>query len=132
MTPAPLAPPVAEVDPLNDPKGNLSKRSVYFPYKIDAIQNAYVSLLKAHGNYLGKHPERKVRVEGNCDERGSNEYNLALGQRRANNTRQSLIDNGATSGQISAVSYGEDRPRSHERTEAGWAENRRADLNYNP
>ncbi len=120
-----------EVDPLNDPASILAGRSVYFPFDVDAVQEADKALLQAHGKYLSEHAARKVRLEGNCDERGSNEYNLGLGQRRADNTKKMLELSGAKSAQVSTVSYGEEKPRCTEHNEACWKQNRRADLNYN-
>jgi len=79
---------------------------------------------------LGSHEDRKVRVEGNADERGSSEYNLALGQRRANNTKKSLVLGGAKAEQVEAISYGEERPQAVGHDETAWAQNRRADISY--
>lgn len=117
-------------DPLNDPASILAGRSVYFPFDVDAVQEADKALLQAHGRYLSERADRKVRIEGNCDERGSNEYNLGLGQRRADNTKKMLELSGAKSGQLSTVSYGEEKPRCTDHDEACWKQNRRADLNY--
>jgi peptidoglycan-associated lipoprotein len=117
-------------DPLNDPASILAGRSVYFPFDVDAIQDADKPLLQAHGRYLSERADRKVRIEGNCDERGSNEYNLGLGQRRADNTKKMLELSGAKAGQLSTVSYGEEKPRCTDHDEACWKQNRRADLNY--
>jgi len=104
--------------------------SVYFPFDIDAVQDADRETIMSHGAYLAKHPELKVRVEGNADERGSSEYNLGLGQRRANNTRKALVLGGAQASQIETVSYGEEKPRCTEHDEACWKQNRRADIHY--
>ncbi len=127
---APAPATKTEVDPLNDPASILAGRSVYFPFDVDAVQEADKALLQAHGKYLAEHADRKVRLEGNCDERGSNEYNLGLGQRRADNTRKMLELSGAKAGQLSTVSYGEEKPRCTDHNEACWKQNRRADLNY--
>ena len=88
--------------------------------------------VQAHGEYLAKNDNAKVRVEGNCDERGSSEYNLALGQRRANNVKKLLILSGAKSSQIETISFGEEKPRCAEHNEACWSQNRRADIDYLP
>jgi peptidoglycan-associated lipoprotein len=120
----------ALADPLNDPASPLAKRDVHFPFDVDAIQATDKVSIKAHGDYLGSHPERKVRTEGNADERGSSEYNLALGQRRANNTKKALVLSGAKAEQIEAISYGEEKPLATAHDESAWAQNRRADLNY--
>lgn len=127
---APAGQAQTAVDPLNDPASILAGRSVYFPFDVDAVQESDKALLQAHGKYLGEHADRKVRVEGNCDERGSNEYNLALGQRRADNTKKMLELSGAKAGQVSTASYGEEKPRCTSHDEACWKQNRRADLNY--
>jgi peptidoglycan-associated lipoprotein len=105
-------------------------RSVFFPFDVDAVQAGDRATIQAHGAYLGKNSKAKVRVEGNADERGSSEYNLALGQRRANNVKKLLILSGAKSSQIETVSYGEEKPRATGHDEASWAQNRRADVVY--
>jgi peptidoglycan-associated lipoprotein len=133
-TPAPAVaettPPAVANDPLNDPASALSKRSVHFPFDVDTVQEADKSTIKAHGAYLAAHSDKKVRVEGNTDERGSSEYNLALGQHRANNTKKALILSGAKSEQIESISYGEEKPLAAGHDEASWSQNRRADINY--
>lgn len=106
------------------------KRSVYFPFDVDAIQEGDRPVVQAHGAYLSEHPERKARTEGNADERGSSEYNLALGQRRANNTKKALVLSGAKASQIEAISYGEEKPIAPGHDEASWAQNRRVDITY--
>ncbi len=106
------------------------KSSVHFPFDVDAIQAADRDTILMHARYLAAHPDAKVRVEGNADERGSSEYNLGLGQRRANNTRKALELGGATAAQIETVSYGEEKPRCTEHNESCWSQNRRADINY--
>lgn len=105
-------------------------RSVYFPFDVDAVQDSDKGIIQAHGAYLSKNENTKVRVEGNCDERGSSEYNLALGQRRANNVKKLLILSGAKASQIETVSFGEEKPRCTEHQESCWSQNRRADINY--
>lgn len=133
-TPAPSvssAPaPVVTMDALDDPHSILAKRSVYFPLDVDSVQDADKPVVQAHGKYLSGHGDRKMRVEGNADERGSSEYNLALGQRRADNVKKSLVLSGAKDAQIEATSYGEERPKAIGHDEAAWSQNRRADLNY--
>ncbi|MEW6563132.1 MAG: peptidoglycan-associated lipoprotein Pal [Pseudomonadota bacterium] len=126
---APAAKPV--VDPLNDPNNaDLAKRSTYFPFDVSAVQAEDKAMLEAHGKYLKYRPHRKVRVEGNCDERGSNEYNLALGQRRADSVKKALLANGAKAEQVDTLSYGESKPKAEGHNEEAWKQNRRADLNY--
>ncbi len=120
----------AKADPLNDPASTLAKRSVHFPFDVDAIQDSDKPIIQAHGEFLSAHPERKIRTEGNADERGSSEYNLALGQRRANNTKKALVLSGAQTDQIEAISYGEEKPIATGHDEESWAQNRRTDINY--
>jgi peptidoglycan-associated lipoprotein len=126
-----VTPPAkVEVDPLNDPNGVLSKRSVYYPLNVDVVQDADKPLVQAHANYLKEHGNRKVKLEGNCDERGSNEYNLALGQRRADGVKKMIQLGGAKEGQLESISYGEMIPKDAGHNEAAWAKNRRTDINY--
>jgi len=128
--PAPAPAPVVEVDPLNDPNSLLAKRSTYYPFDVSVVQEADKPIVQAHANYLSEHPNRKVRLEGNCDERGSNEYNLGLGNRRANGVKQMLLLGGARESQIETVSYGEEKPRCTDHNEACWKQNRRTDIRY--
>lgn len=122
--------PVVGVDPLNDPASILAKRSVYYPFDVSAVQDADKPAVAAHAKYLSEHPDRKVRVEGNADERGSNEYNLALGQRRADGVKKMLELGGAKASQIEATSYGEEKPKATGHDEASWSQNRRSDIKY--
>jgi len=130
----PAAQPAAQapkVDPLNDPNNSLlALRSVYYPLDISTVQDSDKPVVQAHGHYLSGHAARNVRLEGNCDERGSNEYNLALGQRRAEGVSKMLQAAGANPSQIETVSYGEEKPRGTAHNEAAWQQNRRTDLNY--
>jgi len=128
--PAPAPEPVVEVDPLNDPSNILAKRSVYFPFDVSAVQEADKPLIEAHAKYLSEHADRKVRLEGNADERGSNEYNLALGQRRAESVKKMMVLGGAMPGQIETISYGEEKPLCTDHNEACWSQNRRTDIKY--
>jgi peptidoglycan-associated lipoprotein len=128
--PAPAPEPMVEVDPLNDPTSILANRSSYFPFDVSAVQDADKPMLEAHGKYLSEHPDRMVRVEGNCDERGSKEYNLGLGERRANSVKKMLMLSGAKGSQIETVSYGEEKPRCTDHDEECWKQNRRGDIKY--
>ncbi|HEY9104486.1 peptidoglycan-associated lipoprotein Pal [Chitinimonas sp.] len=119
-----------KVDPLKDPSNILSKRGVYFDYDKYDIRADQQALVEAHGRYLAANPGRSVRVEGNADERGSREYNLALGQKRAEAVRKALTVVGAQEKQIEATSNGEEKPRATGHDEASYAENRRADVVY--
>jgi peptidoglycan-associated lipoprotein len=127
---APAPAPMVAVDPLNDPASILAKRSVYFPFDVSAVQDADKPVVEAHAKYLSEHPNRTVRVEGNADERGSNEYNLALGQRRAESVKKMLVLGGAKASQIKTISYGEEKPVCTEHNEACWSQNRRSDIKY--
>lgn len=127
---APAPAPKAEVDPLNDPNSILAGRSTYYPFDVSVVQEEDKPLVQAHAKYLSEHPNRKVRLEGNCDERGSNEYNLGLGQRRADGVNKMLALGGAKAEQLESVSYGEEKPRCTDHNEACWKQNRRTDLNY--
>ena len=127
---APAAPVKADVDPLNDPTSILAKRSVYYPFDVAAVQDEDKPVVQSHAKYLSEHSNRKVRLEGNCDERGSNEYNLGLGQRRADGVKKMLELGGASADQLESVSYGEEKPRASGHEEASWSQNRRTDLNY--
>ena len=128
--PAPAPAPVVVVDPLNDPASILAKRSVYYAFDKDAVPAEDTAMLQAHGKYLSEHAARKVEVAGYADERGSNEYNLALGQRRADGVAKLLKLSGAASAQVGSVSYGEEKPKASGHDEAAWSQNRRSDLNY--
>jgi peptidoglycan-associated lipoprotein len=118
-------------DPLNDPNSILAKRSVYYPFDVSVVQDADKPVVEAHAKYLSEHANRKVRLEGNCDERGSDEYNLALGQRRADGVKKMLLVGGVKDSQIETISYGEEKPKLTCHEEKCWKENRRTDLNYN-
>ena len=122
---------MAPVDPLNDPNSILAKRSVYYPLDVAVVQADDSAIVEAHAKYLSEHADKKVRLEGNCDERGSDEYNLALGQRRADGVKKLLLAGGVRESQVSTISYGEEKPKATGHDEASWSQNRRTDLNYN-
>ncbi len=115
---------------LTDPASILSRRSVYFDFDSFVIRSEFMSLVEAHGRFLAQNPEMRMMIQGNTDERGSREYNLALGQKRAEALKQALMLLGARESQIEAVSLGEEKPRCTERTEPCFAENRRSDMLY--
>lgn len=108
----------------------LSKRSVFFEYDSYVIKGEYTPLVEAHANFLAKHPTFKMLVQGNADERGSREYNLALGQKRADALKRALSLMGGKEDQLEAVSLGKEKPRNPGHDEAAWAENRRSDMLY--
>lgn len=117
-------------DPLKDPANILSKRSVYFDYDSNIVKDEFKPIISAHAKYLSQNRSRRVRIEGNTDERGSREYNLALGQRRADAVKQMMELLGAAGSQIETLSFGEEKPKAPGHDEAAWAENRRADIRY--
>jgi len=116
--------------PWNDPKSPLFKRSIYFDFDSYSVKSQYQATLQAHANYLKANKDRKIRIEGNTDERGTTEYNLALGQRRSDAVRKSLNLLGVSDSQIEAVSFGKEKPKAEGSNEAAWQENRRADIAY--
>ena len=104
------------------------KRSVYFEFDKYDVKPEYRSLVDANARWLKANPRARLVVEGNADEQGSREYNLALGQRRAEAVTKLMVLMGARAEQIEAISYGEERPRSNGHDEKAWAENRRSDF----
>ncbi len=118
------------VDPLNDPKGVLAKRSVYFDYDSYVVRDDGKAIVENHSAFLNKNKARKVLIQGNTDERGGTEYNLALGQKRAEAVRRAMGSMGVAETQMEAVSLGEEKPKAMGANEAAWAENRRADIVY--
>jgi peptidoglycan-associated lipoprotein len=117
-------------DPLNDPQGVLAKRSVYFDFDSYVVREGEQAVVGNHSQYLNKNKARKILIQGNTDERGGAEYNLALGQKRAEAVRKSLSALGVAEGQMEAVSLGKEKPKATGSNEAAWAENRRADIVY--
>ena len=121
---------VGGTDPLNDPKSPLAKRSIYFDFDSFVIKDEFRGTVEAHSRYLLDNRNRRVVIQGNTDDRGSREYNLALGQKRAEAVRRAMSALGVADTQMEAVSFGEERPRATGADEASYAENRRADLVY--
>ena len=101
-------------------------KDILFNYDSYDIDNVYKQTLSSVSDYLSKHPEARISIEGHCDERGTNEYNLALGDRRAKTVKDYLVSMGVASKKIDTISYGEERPSCNESTEACWSKNRRA------
>jgi peptidoglycan-associated lipoprotein len=116
--------------PLRDPKNILSKRSIFFDYDSNLVKDEYKPIVAAHARYLQQNGGMKMRVEGNADDRGSREYNLALGQRRADAVKQMMQILGARADQVETVSFGEEKPRCSEAAESCWSQNRRGDILY--
>lgn len=117
-------------DPLNDPKGVLANRSVYFDFDSYVVRDDGKPVVENHSGYLNKNKSRKILIQGNTDERGGTEYNLALGQKRAEAVRKSMASLGVSDSQMEAVSLGEEKPKATGSNESAWAENRRADIVY--
>ncbi len=115
---------------LTDPNNILSKRSIYFDYDKYDVKAEYKDLVSAHAKFLSKNRQFKVLIQGNTDDRGSREYNLALGQKRADAVKKMLTLLGATEDQVESVSLGEEKPKNEGQGEAAWAENRRGDILY--
>jgi peptidoglycan-associated lipoprotein len=116
--------------PWNDPKSPLFEKSVYFGFDEYTVQTKYQKMLSAHASYLKANPKQKIIIQGNTDDRGTAEYNLALGQRRSDAVRKSLNLMGVSDAQMEAVSFGKEKPKAEGDNEAAWAENRRADIVY--
>jgi peptidoglycan-associated lipoprotein len=115
---------------LKDPANILSKRSIFFDYDSNLVKDEFKPLVTAHARYLQQNAGAKMRIEGNADDRGSREYNLALGQRRADAVKQMMQLLGARADQIESVSFGEEKPRCTEHVESCWSQNRRGDIVY--
>jgi peptidoglycan-associated lipoprotein len=117
-------------DPLNDPQGVLAKRSIYFDLDSYIVRDEFRPVIEAHARYLTSNRNRKIAIQGHTDERGGSEYNLALGQKRAEAVRKSLSLLGVSDAQMEAVSFGKEKPKALGSDEPAWAENRRADIAY--
>ncbi|SDI54497.1 peptidoglycan-associated lipoprotein Pal [Propionivibrio dicarboxylicus] len=115
---------------LTDPKSILSKRSIYFDYDSYEVKGEYKDLVAAHAKFLSNNRQFKMLIQGNTDERGSREYNLALGQKRSDAVKKMLTVLGAREDQVESVSLGEEKPKNEGHDEAAWSENRRGDMLY--
>ena len=113
---------------LRDPNNILSKRSVYFDFDSFVVKDEYRPIVEAHAKYLAGNRSARLTIQGNTDERGGREYNLALGQKRADAVLRTLVLLGVQDAQLEAVSFGEERPADAGHDEAAWAKNRRAEL----
>jgi peptidoglycan-associated lipoprotein len=128
-TPA-VKPADVAVNPLKDPNNILSKRIIYFDYDMDTVKGEYQAIVQAHAKFLSDNRGRKIRLEGHADERGSREYNMALGQRRGDAVRRAANLLGVANDRMEAVSFGEDKPRAAGSDEAAWSQNRRVEIVY--
>ena len=120
----------ATLSPLTDPTNILSKRSIYFEFDLYDVKDEFKPLIEAHAKYLRDNASAKMLVQGNTDERGGREYNLALGQRRADAVKKMLMLLGAREAQVESVSLGEEKPRAQGSGEESLAQNRRSDILY--
>lgn len=129
---------VGTVDQQSDPNETinsqdtalLQKHTIYFEFDKSSVEYEYNEMLSAHARFLVKNPGQKITIEGHCDERGTPEYNIALGERRAKSVAKFLTTLGVSDSQINIVSYGEEKPVDKSRTESGFGKNRRAILVY--
>jgi peptidoglycan-associated lipoprotein len=110
--------------------GLLAKRVIYFDFDSSEIKGDGTDIVGAHAKYLASNPTARVRLEGHTDDRGSREYNIGLGERRAQSVRRALLLQGATEAQLSTVSYGAERPAVAGHDETAWAKNRRVEIVY--
>jgi len=118
------------MSPLRDPRNILSKRIVYFDYDSFVVKDEYRAMVEAHARYLQANRSAHVTLQGHTDERGSREYNIALGQKRADAVKQLMLVLGATQAQIETVSFGKEKLRSEGHDEGAWAQNRRVEIIY--
>ncbi len=117
-------------DPLENPNSLLATRVIYFDFDQSTVRADYLDVISAHADYLAANPQVVVRLEGHADERGTREYNLGLGENRANAVRSLMMAQGVSDNQLVVVSYGEERPTTYEHNEEAWALNRRVELIY--
>jgi peptidoglycan-associated lipoprotein len=132
----PPQPPVITGDipqvkpPVGDDLSPLKDFSIYFELNEFTVSEKYLSVVRRHADYMKKNPAQRASVQGNTDERGSREYNLSLGQKRAEAVKKMLVLEGVKEAQIEAVSLGEEKPKNPGHDDAAWAENRRSDITY--
>ncbi len=115
---------------LDDPQSLLAVRIIYFEYDSSDIKSDDRATVEAHAAYLVANPNTNMTMEGHADERGSREYNLALGERRAQTVQRQMTLLGASPSQIRTVSYGEERPAIDNHDEYSWSQNRRVEIIY--
>jgi peptidoglycan-associated lipoprotein len=117
-------------NPLKDPNNILSKRSIYFEFDSFAVSDQYKPIIEAHAKYLAANRNARVALQGHADERGSREYNIALGQKRADAVKRMMTLLGVQETIVETVSFGEEKPKNLGHDEASWTENRRVDIVY--
>ncbi len=133
-TPAEAAPAPADFgadgQPIDPRTGGPLNRTFYFDYDKSDINPSDIAVLEIHAQLLNRNTGKSVVIEGHCDERGTREYNLALGERRANAIKSFLTAAGVSASQIESVSYGEERPENPGHDDSAWSKNRRAIATY--
>ena len=116
----------------NDPNNPLSKRTIYFMLDSSEVMPDFVPVIAAHAQYLIANPAQRIILEGNADERGSREYNIALGEQRSKSVAGMMKAQGVSASQLEIVSYGEEKPAAFGSDESAWEKNRRVELDYQP
>ncbi len=116
--------------PWEDPNNPLYHRTIFFDYDSTEVKPQYLDLIRTHAAYLGGNKGQRVTLEGHSDERGTREYNLALGDRRAETVRQLMLAEGVGQDQAATLSYGEEKPADYARNDAAWQRNRRVIIQY--
>ncbi|MCB1866154.1 MAG: peptidoglycan-associated lipoprotein Pal [Chromatiales bacterium] len=119
-----------QIDPLEDPTSVLAQRVIYFDFDSSSIRSEYRDVVAAHAEYLAQNPGTRVVLEGHCDERGTREYNIGLGERRSSSVGNLMAAHGAGQRQIELVSFGEERPVDPGHDDGAWSKNRRVEIVY--
>lgn len=119
-----------DINPLDNPENALYKKTIYFDFDSSEVMDDFRETIAAHAVYLANNPQVSITLEGHCDERGTREYNLALGERRARAVRQLLIVQGVAARQLRLISYGEEKPQAFGHDEESWRQNRRVEFRY--
>lgn len=114
----------------SDPNNPLSKQTIYFELDSSQVRQEFVPVVAAHARYLASHPNQHVILAGHADERGSSEYNIALGEQRAKSVERMMRAQGVSAGQLELVSYGEEKPAVSGHDESAWQMNRRVEVGY--
>jgi len=114
----------------SDPNNPLSKQTIYFELDSSQVKQEFVPVVAAHSRYLSSHPNQRVILAGHADERGSSEYNIALGEQRAKSVERMMRAQGVSAGQLEVVSYGEEKPAVSGHDESAWQMNRRVEVGY--
>ncbi len=122
--------PAEKLDPRKQAGTVLAKRSIFFDFDKSTIKPEYQDIVSAHARFLAEHGNLKMVLQGNADERGSSEYNLALGQRRAESVSNAMSLTGASKSSMEAISFGKEKPRALGHDETAWSQNRRVDIRY--